>query len=154
MQIFARAIMLVASAQAFAPAASTFGVRTATSLQVGKYSEVRSKIDSLTKDNFSSSLSEIEPFLTNVAGRTMFTKSLKRIAVKAKAAGVEVPTGYAKDAKTMAKRREKQGTFIKAKIEAAAAAKAAEEEAAAAAKAAEEEAAAASTAAADEAPAE
>merc|ERR1712232_673524 len=60
--------------------------------------EVRKAISSLTKDNFEESLSKVEGFLTNEAGATFYAKSMKRIGVKAKAAGVEVPAGYALEA--------------------------------------------------------
>merc|ERR1712087_527324 len=102
-----------------------------------KIPEVRKAISSLTKDNFSETLTKIEPFLTNDAGTTVYAKSMKRIAVQAKQLGTEVPTGYALDAVSTQKRRAKQDAFIKVKeeerlaVEAeAAAAAAAEEEAA------------------------
>lgn len=78
---------------------------------------VRKTIDGLTSDNFSSSLSTIEPFLLNEAGATMYSKSMRRIAVKAKALGVEVPEGYVKEAKATEKKRQKQDAFIKMKEE-------------------------------------
>jgi hypothetical protein len=90
------------------------------------YKEARKTIDDLTSDNFSSSLSSLEPFLIQDAGVTFYKKSMKRIATKAKALGESVPTGYAKEAKATQKRREKQDEFIKAKIEEAAAAAAEE----------------------------
>ncbi len=94
---------------------------------------VKKQIDGLTKDNFSSTLSEIEPFLLNDAGTTIYNKSMNRISVKAKALGVDVPAGFAKAAKATEKRRAKQDEFIQVKeaarleAEAAAAAAAAAE---------------------------
>ncbi|KAL9185754.1 hypothetical protein ACHAXT_003531 [Thalassiosira profunda] len=125
-----------ATASAFAPAA-TNARSGATELNIavaGKVAGVRKSISTLTKDNFSSTLTEIEPFLTQEAGRTIYTKSLRRINVQAKALGVEVPAGYAKEAKCTQKRRERQDAYCKAKAEEAeaAAAEAAEAEAAAA----------------------
>ena len=91
--------------------------------------EVRKSIGKLSKDNLSTTLSDIEPFLLNNAGPTFYAKSMNRIAAKAKNLGGEVPSGYAKAAKVTEKRREKQDAFVKAKIaeaEEAAAAAAAE----------------------------
>ena len=76
---------------------------------------MKRQIDGLTKDNFSSTLGEIEPFLLNDAGMTIYKKSLKRIATKAKLLGVEVPADFAKAAKATEKRRTKQDEFIQAK---------------------------------------
>jgi len=90
--------------------------------------DVRQTVHDLTADNFATSLSTIEPFLLNEAGSTMYGKSMRRIAVRAKALGVEVPEGYAKEAKATAKKRAKQDEFIQAKIEEAASASATEEE--------------------------
>jgi hypothetical protein len=106
-------VALVVSTEALSPAA------------------VRKQIAGLTKENFDSSLKDIEPFLTKEAGATFYAKSMNRIAVKAKAMGASLPTDYAKEAKATAKRREKQNAFIQTKIEeaAAAAAEAAEAEA-------------------------
>ena len=65
---------------------------------------------------------------------------MRRIASRAKALGVEVPEGYAKEAKATAKKRAKQDEFIQAKMaEAASPAEAEEEDA----ESSEEEAAAA-----------
>ena len=75
----------------------------------------------------------------------MYAKSMRRIAVQAKALGVEMPTDYAKDAKATAKRREKQNAFIQMKEE---------ERLAAEASAAEGEEANAAEAEGDETPAE
>lgn len=86
--------------------------------------KVRQLIASLTVDNFSSNLSTVEPFLLNEAGATIYAKSMKRIAQKAKELGVQVPEGYAKEAKAIAKRREKQDAFIQTKEEERLAAKA------------------------------
>jgi hypothetical protein len=109
---------------------------------------VRKQISKLTKDNFSSTLTEIEPFLTKEAGASFYAKSMRRISVKANAVGATLPTDYAKEAKATEKRREKQKVFIEAKIAAAAEAEAAAAEAAAA-EAAAAEAAAAEAAAAE-----
>ena len=87
---------------------------------------IRKSNAGLNKDNFSSTLAEIEPFLFKEAGRTLYVKSLRRIAVRASALDVEVPGGYAKEAKCTAKRREKQDAYCKAKAEEAAAAAAEE----------------------------
>mmetsp|Transcript_12766 Transcript_12766/g.18778 ORF Transcript_12766/g.18778 Transcript_12766/m.18778 type:complete len:179 (-) Transcript_12766:73-609(-) len=97
-------------------------------------SGVRISIDSLTSDNFSSTLSEIEPFLVNEAGVTFYKKSMRRITRAAKATGATLPEGYALEAKATAARRIKQNEFIQQKeaerVEAeAAAADAAKEEA-------------------------
>merc|ERR1712087_498850 len=81
------------------------------------------------KDNFSSTLDEIEPFLTKEAGRTIYTKSMRRIAVQAKALGMEVPKGYARDAKCTEKRRAKHDEYCQMKAEEAAAAAAEAEDA-------------------------
>lgn len=114
----------------------------------GKVAPFRKALSSLTKDNFSNTLSEVESFLTDEAGSTLYVKSMRRIAVKAKALGVAVPENYAKEAKTTTKKRAKQDAYCSAKTEAAAAAvaeaKAAEEAAIEEAKAAAEAASAAS----------
>jgi hypothetical protein len=86
---------------------------------------VRKQISRLTKENFSSTLTEIEPFLTTEAGASFYSKSMRRISVQANALGGTVPTDYAKEAKATEKRREKQKVFIEAKIAAAEAAAAA-----------------------------
>mmetsp|Transcript_3090 Transcript_3090/g.4685 ORF Transcript_3090/g.4685 Transcript_3090/m.4685 type:complete len:239 (-) Transcript_3090:242-958(-) len=101
-------------------------------------SGVRKSIDSLTKENFSATLGEIEPFLLNEAGVTFYKKSMRRITRNAQALGVDIPEGYALEAKATAARRTKQNEFVQLKIQEAAddAAAAAEEEAAAAAAAA------------------
>ena len=78
---------------------------------------VRKSIDGLTKDNFSSTLTEIEPFLLNEAGASIYAKSMNRIAVRAKFLGVEIPEGYARGAKATEKRRAKQDAFIQVKEE-------------------------------------
>lgn len=79
-------------------------------------------------------MTEIEPFLLNEAGITIYKKSIRRISNKAKAFGVDVPSDYAKAAKATEKRRTKQDEFIQAKeaerLEAEAEAAAAEAEAA------------------------
>merc|ERR1712228_799896 len=103
--------------------------------------DVRKKIAGLSSENFSDSLGEIEEFLLNQAGASIYTKSMRRIAVKAKSLDVEIPEGYAKEAKATAKKREKQDAFIQTKEEErlAAEAEAAEAEAAEAEATKEEE---------------
>ena len=151
---------LLGSAQAFMAPPPSFGVIPALSMSEAADAEatpaahtpskwtiptIRKSIDGLTKDNFSTTLSDIEPFLLKTAGISVYKKSMKRISRQSKVLGVSMPENYAKEAKATAKRREKQDNFIKAKIEeveaAAAEAKEAEEAAAAEAKAAEEAAA-------------
>jgi hypothetical protein len=82
-----------------------------------KVTDFRKSIASLTAENFSQSLSDMEPFLLNDAGTTMYAKSMSRITTRAKMFGVTVPEGYAKDAAATEKRRAKQDTFIKVKEE-------------------------------------
>ena len=126
----------IASSNAFAP--STNGPRT-TSLQAGvdgKIAEVKSAINGMTKENFSETLTTIEPFLLNDAGVSIYKKSIRRIQNKAKVLSVDVPADYAKEAKCTEKRRNKQNEFIAAKE---AERKEAEEAAAAEAAAAAEE---------------
>lgn len=94
----------------------------------------------MTKDNFSSTLTEIEPFLLNEAGATIYKKSMKRIQRQAKVFGIELPADFAKEAKATEKRRSKQNEFIQAKeAERLEAEAAAEEEKAAEAEAPVEE---------------
>ena len=100
---------------------------------------VHKAVRRLNASNFSQTLSDMEPFLLNEAGATIYSKSLKRIAIKASEVGVEMPAGYAKLAKATEKRRAKQDAFIARKEEERLAAEA--EAAEAAAGAAEEEAA-------------
>jgi hypothetical protein len=100
--------------------------------------DFRKSIASLTAENFSQTLSNVEPFLINDAGATMYAKSISRITTRAKMFGVEVPEGYAKDAAATEKKRAKQDAFIKVKEEERMAAEAEAAEAAAAAAAAEE----------------
>ncbi len=138
--------LLVASASctsAFVPstkAPTSFRLGVLTKGKVGPF---RKSIAAITKDNFSTTLTEIEPFLTEEAGMSIYTKSMRRILAKAKEFGAEVPETFAKDAKCMEKRRGKQNAYCEAKAEAAAAAAAAEVEAKAAEAAAKAEAAAA-----------
>lgn len=130
-------LALATSAVAFAPV-NTAG-RVGTDLSASKYADVRSTIANLDKDNFSSSLAEIESFLLNDAGASIYKKSMRRISTAAKTLEIEVPAEFAKAAKATLKKREKQDAFIQQKIaEAADAAEAASEEAAAAAAAEEE----------------
>jgi hypothetical protein len=154
MKVIVALSLLFASSQAFT--STPFGVQRAQSSVCMSAAEASTEIDrssirksiaNLSADNFSSTLSEIEPFLVNEAGRTTYVKSLRRIGQRSRALKVDMPENYAKEAKTTAKRREKQNTFVQTKIEeAAAAATQAAEEAAAAA----EEAAAAAAAPAEE----
>ena len=111
---------------------------------------VRKMISKLDKDNFSATLSEIEPFLLNEAGSSVYSKSMRRIGVSAAALGVEVPADYAKAAKATQKRREKQDAFIAMKEEERLAAEAEAAEAAAEESESEEEAAAEEEAPAEE----
>ncbi|EJK60540.1 hypothetical protein THAOC_19084 [Thalassiosira oceanica] len=125
----------IAASSAFVPAprqqpALSTELNVATK---GKIGPVRRAISSVTKDNFSATLTEIEPFLLEDTGITFYKKSMRRLGMKARVLGVEMPADYARDAKCTAKRREKQDAFCQIKAEeAAAAAAAAEEEAAAA----------------------
>jgi len=89
--------------------------------------DVRKTVDNLTKENFSESLTSIEPFLLHEAGATIYAKSLRRIDVQAKVLGLKVPEGYASEAKATAKKRAKQDEFIQAKIAEGAAASAEDE---------------------------
>ena len=133
------ALALVAQAIAFSPA-NTAGGRFGTELSASKYAEVRKTISNLDKDNFSASIAEVEPFLLNEAGVSIYKKSMRRISTTAKHLGVEVPAEYAKAAKATEKRREKQDAFIQQKEAEKAEAAAAEAEAAAEEAPAEEEA--------------
>lgn len=130
------ALTLAAQALAFAPSTSGPG-RMASELSATKYQEVKKTLGNLSKDNFSATLAEVEPFLLNDAGASIYSKSMRKISTAAKSFGVEVPTDFAKAAKATQKRREKQDAFIQTKeagrVEAEAAAA---EEAAAAAEAA------------------
>lgn len=127
------ALALAASVNGFAP--TTFGVRQSTSLNLSA-AEVRSTIAGISKDNFDDSLKTLEPALLE-SGSSIYRKSMKRIARKAKEVGAAVPEGYALEAKATLKKRTKQNEFIQAKE---AERIAAEEEAAAAAAEAEPEA--------------
>lgn len=126
----------VATTSAFVPAANAPQSTQLNVVTKGKIGPFKKAINSITAENFSSTLDEIEPFLTKEAGITIYSKSMRRIAVKAKALGVEVPETFAKDAKCTEKRRAKQDAYCQAKAEEAAAAAA---EAAAAEEAAAEE---------------
>ncbi|KAL7554518.1 hypothetical protein ACHAWF_017933 [Thalassiosira exigua] len=88
---------IAASTSAFAPAVPTPAApASSTRLHVatkGKAGPVRKSIGGLTKDNFSSTLAEIEPFLLEEAGRTLYVKSLRRLearSARASALDVEV----------------------------------------------------------------
>ena len=106
------------------PNSSALYSNTATK---GRVAEVKKSINTATKDNFSSVLTEIEPFLTKEAGSSIYKKSMNRLKSKAKMFGAAMPEAYAKDAKCTEKKREKQDAYCKAKAEETAAA--AEEEA-------------------------
>merc|ERR1712157_155842 len=86
-------------------------------LNARKIREVKSIISGLDKDNFLSSIKEVEPYLLNDAGASIYKKSMRRISTAAKSFGVEVPTDYAKAAKATEKKREKQNAFIQQKEE-------------------------------------
>ena len=137
-------LLICVGVTGFAPAVSSSRRTTGSSalFAASTMKDVRESIRKLTKDNMSSVLSDIEPYLLNEAGTTFYSKSMNRISAKAKAFGADVPSGYAKAAKATAKRREKQDAFVKAKIAEAeeAAAAAAAEAAAAEGEAAEGEA--------------
>eukprot|EP00980_Cylindrotheca_fusiformis_P020640 scaffold7696_cov141-Cylindrotheca_fusiformis.AAC.10 len=128
-------LALATSAVAFAPANTAGRIGTELSA-VESYKDLRKTIANMDKDNFSSSLAEIEDYLVNDAGATMYKKSMRRISTAAKHIGTEVPAEFAKAAKATQKRREKQDAFVKQKI--AEAAEAAEAAAAEAAEAVEE----------------
>ena len=106
----------IAFASAFVPATKAPQTTQLHITTKGTAAPVRKSISELTKDNFDSTLEEIEDFLTNEAGSAIYKKSMKRIAVKASALGVSVPADYAKDAKCTKKRREKQDAYCKAKV--------------------------------------
>lgn len=105
------------------PISTSLFANTATK---GRVSEVKKSINTATKDNFSTVLTEIEPFLTKEAGNSIYKKSMSRLATKAKLLGTTMPEGYAKEAKCTEKKREKQDAYCKAKAEEAAEAAAAE----------------------------
>mmetsp|Transcript_5020 Transcript_5020/g.10970 ORF Transcript_5020/g.10970 Transcript_5020/m.10970 type:complete len:153 (+) Transcript_5020:78-536(+) len=132
----------VSSVSAFSPVTTDgrSSKTTALSMSKGKIASIKNSINSLSAENFSTTLTEIEPFLKNEAGISVYKKSMKRIGNRAKALGVDVPEGYCKDAKATAKRREKQDAYCKARAEEAAeAADAAAEAAEAEAESAAEE---------------
>ncbi|CAB9496845.1 expressed unknown protein [Seminavis robusta] len=79
--------------------------------------EVRRAVHSLNKENFETTLADLEPYFLNEAGSSLYAKSMRRISARADALGVEVPAGYAKEAKVTQKRREKQNAFIQTKEE-------------------------------------
>lgn len=146
----------MASASAFVPATKAPQSTQLNIATKGTAGPVRKAISTITKDNFSSTLAEIEPFLLKDAGITIYGKSMRRLAAKAKALDLTVPENFAKDAKCTEKRRTKQNAYCEGKAEeaAAAATEAAETEAAAAAEAAEAAAAPAEETPEEEAPAE
>jgi hypothetical protein len=126
-------LALASQVNAFAPinAAGRMGTGLSASKNIA---EVKNTIANLDKDNFSASIAEVEPFLLNDAGASIYKKSMRRITTAANLLGVEVPAEYAKAAKATQKRREKQDAFIQQKeaerLEAEATAAPAEEEAA------------------------
>ena len=103
-------LALLSQSAAFAPA--TTGRMETGLASIGKMQTVRKTIAKIDKSNFSATLSEIEPFLTQEAGASFYKKSMRRIGTKAKVLGVEVPAGYAFEAKANAKRREKQAAYV------------------------------------------
>ena len=104
-----------------------------------RITDVRKAVANVEKDTFAKTLDDLESFLTNEAGSSVYSKSMRRLAVKAKEFDMEIPAGYAKEAKATQKKREKQNAFIQGKEEERMAAEAEAAEAAAAP--AEEEAA-------------
>ena len=100
-------------AAAFVPASSNG--RVGTDLSLTKIQTTKKVISNLDSSNFESSLAEIEPYLLNDAGASIYKKSLRRIGTAATRLGVSVPADYAKDAKATQKRREKQDAFIQQK---------------------------------------
>lgn len=126
--------VVAGTADAFVPVKST---TSSTSLYAitapsGRQAQVKKSIKTATKDNFSSIITEIEPFLTKEAGSSVYKKSMNRLKAKSKMFGTALPDGYAKEAKCTEKKREKQDAYCKAKAEEAAevaAAEAPEEEA-------------------------
>lgn len=148
MRVSLALLAVAGSTQAFCPAPPAAFFGSSTSLAMVKaettsgltMQKVRKTISELNSDNFVAKLEEIEPFLLHDAGATMYTKSMQRITVRAKALGVDLPAKYAKEAKATEKKREKQNAFIQTKEEERLAAEAEAAEAAAAAAAAAEEA--------------
>ena len=122
---------MAAGIQGFAP--SSFGIARVSSLgmAVESMADIRKSIKDMTKDNFSDSLKDLEPALVE-SGSSIYRKSMKRIARRAKELGETLSDDFAKEAKATLKKRTKQDEFIKVKEEERIAA---EEEAAAAAEA-------------------
>jgi len=135
--------IFMADAVAEAPVETEVAAPSKVIVAAGEIASVRKSIDNLTEENFSATLASIEPFLLNEAGASFYAKSMRRIARNAKALGVSLPEGYAKEARATLKKREKQDAFIKVKEEERLAA---EEEARAQAEAAAAEALAAAEA--------
>jgi hypothetical protein len=106
------AITLAVGASGFAPSA-TF-MRPSTDLCVSKHQVVKKTIGNLNKENFASSIAEVEPFLLET-GASTYTKSMKRIKGAAATFGIEMDANYAKAAKATSKRRGKQDAFIQQK---------------------------------------
>lgn len=79
--------------------------------------DVRKVLSNMNTENFSQTLTELEPFLTQEAGCSTYAKTMRRVQSRANALGVEVPAGWALEAKATEKRRMKQNEFIKAKEE-------------------------------------
>jgi len=146
------ALTLAANASAFAPASGFARSSTELSAAATTVQEVKKTINNMNKENFSASIAEIEPFLLNDAGITVYTKAMKKVKGAAKALGIELSADYAKASKSTETRRGKQDAFIQKKeaerVEAEEAAAAAVIEAAEAAAAAEVAAAAAAVEAA------
>jgi len=106
-----------------------FPARTPSGMELSAF---RKSLKTISAENFSQTLQEIEPFLLNDAGSSLYAKSMRRIATQANLLGQKVPEGYAKDAAATEKRRAKQDAFVKVKEEERMAAEAEATEAAAA----------------------
>merc|ERR1712151_1468513 len=91
--------------------------RSNTKLSMRKIREVRNVISNLNKENFATSIAEAEPYLLNEAGSTIYKKSIRRITTASKSFGMDMPKDFAKAAKCMENRREKQNAFIQQKEE-------------------------------------
>jgi hypothetical protein len=94
MKVASLVLVLVGSANAFT--SQPFGVSRPNSAlsmageTVVDRALIRKSISKLDKDNFSSTLELIEPFLLNEAGATTHAKSMRRIGRAATALGVKV----------------------------------------------------------------
>ena len=109
-------IALIFASQTLAFTLNTSNVyRSSTDLSMRKIREVKNVISNLNKENFAASIAEVEPYLLNEAGSSIYKKSMRRITTASKSFGVNVPEDYAKAAKCTEKRREKQNAFIQQK---------------------------------------